>query len=164
LEKYLIATLFDPGREIIKHFKALKYYPVNEKFLVEAKIEKITNPEKVIMLTSRNLEKTFYRSSKISFKINNKQYTLYAYSSKISNVDYLFIPFTDKTTGNGSYYSGRYLELPFPKGKNFKLDFNLAFNPLCNYSPAYNCAIPPEENELDIKIDAGEKTYPVKGH
>ncbi len=166
LEKYLIATLFDLNRKIMKDFNGLKYYPVNEEYYVDAIIEKINNPKKVIMLTSRNLEKTFYKSAKISFKINDKDLSLYAYTSNvnIAEEDILFIPFTDKTTGKESYYSGRYLEIMNPKEKKFKIDFNLAFNPLCNYSPAYNCPIPPSENNLKLKIEAGERTYPVKGH
>jgi len=46
LEKYLIATMFDPDRKIIKEFKGLKYYPLNKKFLVNARLENIKNPEK----------------------------------------------------------------------------------------------------------------------
>ena len=44
--------------------------------------------------------------------------------------------------------------------ETFVFDFNRAFSPLCNYSPAYNCAIPPPENHLGVAILAGEKTYP----
>lgn len=164
LKKYLIATLFDPEREILKKFKGLKYYPPNYKYYINAQISSIRKPKKVIMLTSRNLEKTFYRSAIISFEIESKKYRLFAYSSSLNKADskILFIPFTDKTTGKETYYTGRYLEIAEPKGKNFKIDFNLLFNPLCNYSPAYNCPIPPSENNLNIKIEAGEKTYPVK--
>jgi uncharacterized protein (DUF1684 family) len=50
--------------------------------------------------------------------------------------------------------------VPVPEGSQLTLDFNRAFNPLCNYSPAYNCAIPPKENHLEVAIRAGEKTYP----
>ncbi|MEN8154758.1 MAG: DUF1684 domain-containing protein [Acidobacteriota bacterium] len=40
------------------------------------------------------------------------------------------------------------------------MDFNECYNPLCNYATVYNCTLPPFENELDIEIKAGEKTYP----
>ncbi len=46
------------------------------------------------------------------------------------------------------------------KGSEFVLDFNRCYNPLCNYSPAYNCPLPPLENFLDVAIPAGEKAYP----
>jgi len=168
LDKYLVTTVFDPDREIVRHFNGLKYYEPNYKYNVKAKIIRLKNPKAVIMLTSRNLEKTFYRYAKLDFKIKGKALMIYAYSMTKDNSDkddnLLFIPFTDKTTGVETYYAGRYLEISEPETDSFKLDFNLAFNPLCNYSPAYNCAIPPADNNMSVEIKAGEKTYPTKGH
>jgi uncharacterized protein (DUF1684 family) len=72
----------------------------------------------------------------------------------------LFIPFRDLTTGHESYAVGRYLNVPF-KGQDaeYVLDFNLATNPYCAYSPHYNCVIPPRENTLRVAIRAGEMSY-----
>ena len=39
------------------------------------------------------------------------------------------------------------------------LDFNAAYNPYCAYTDGYNCPIPPMENALGIRIEAGEKVY-----
>ena len=64
------------------------------------------------------------------------------------------------SNGKDSYEVGRFLDVPEPAGEEFVLDFNRCYNPLCNYSPAYNCPLPPLENILDIAISAGEKTYP----
>ena len=52
------------------------------------------------------------------------------------------------------------MEMEEPEVEDFVLDFNRCFNPLCNYSPAYNCPYPPEENHLEVAVRAGEKTYP----
>ena len=50
---------------------------------------------------------------------------------------------------------------PSRKARSSSLDFNRCYNPLCNYSPAYNCPLPPLENFLEeIAVPAGEKTYP----
>ena len=117
----------------------------------------------VKMLTSRNLEKTYYRYGKIEFSLKGRDLSLTAFASSKqlkSASKVLFIHFVDRTNGSETYGSGRYLEIPEPIEKVFKLDFNYCFNPLCNYSPAYNCSIPPEENILPVDIMAGEKTYP----
>jgi uncharacterized protein (DUF1684 family) len=45
-------------------------------------------------------------------------------------------------------------------GARYPIDFNDAGNPSCNYSPFYNCPIPPPENTLTVPIRAGEMTYP----
>ncbi|MDQ3048969.1 MAG: DUF1684 domain-containing protein, partial [Bacteroidota bacterium] len=54
-----------------------------------------------------------------------------------------------------SYGGGRYMDLRIPKGKTITLDFNQAYNPYCAYSTGYSCPIPPKENFLDLKVEAG---------
>ena len=116
----------------------------------------------VKMLTSQNLEKTFYRFAKLHFKIAGKELTLTAfkYSLEGEGAKYLFIPFKDSTNDKETYGVGRFMDINDPGVKEFILDFNLAYNPLCNYSPAYNCPIPPLENFLEVPIRAGEQIYP----
>lgn len=41
----------------------------------------------------------------------------------------------------------------------YTLDFNGAYSPYCSYSPAYGCAIPRQEDFLDLAITAGEKRW-----
>jgi uncharacterized protein (DUF1684 family) len=130
---------------------------------VDASFEKLSQLTPVTMLTSQNLEKTFYRYGRIKFRLEGRelQLTAFTFSPKPAvDVGPLFIPFNDRTNGKETYGAGRFLEIPEPKGETFQLDFNYCYNPLCNYSPAYNCPIPPIENNLPASIRAGEKTYP----
>jgi len=46
-----------------------------------------------------------------------------------------------------------------PKGKTIVIDFNKSYNPYCAYNAEYSCPIPPRENDLDIAIKAGVKSY-----
>jgi uncharacterized protein (DUF1684 family) len=39
------------------------------------------------------------------------------------------------------------------------VDFNIAYNPYCYYSPEFNCPYPPKENRLDVPIRAGERVH-----
>ena len=74
--------------------------------------------------------------------------------------DELFVAFRDATTGRETYEVGRYFFVPFGGADvAYVLDFNLATNPLCNYSPHYNCPIPLRENTLPVAIRAGEMTF-----
>jgi hypothetical protein len=41
------------------------------------------------------------------------------------------------------------------------LDFNVARNPPCAYSPYTTCPLPPPENRLAVVIEAGEKQFPT---
>jgi uncharacterized protein (DUF1684 family) len=159
----LVLLVFDPLRPEIKHFSHLLYFPPDPKYAVPAILKKFPKIAKMTMLTSRNLEKTFYRYATIHFKLENKelQLTAFKYALQGDDSDILFIPFADKTNDKETYGSGRFLEIHEPGEANFILDFNLCFNPLCNYSTdAYNCPLPPFENILDVPIKAGEKTYP----
>ena len=77
----------------------------------------------------------------------------------------LFIPFRDATSGSETYGAGRYIDLPANDDDGddqYELDFNLAYNPTCVYSAAYDCPIPPPGNRLIMPVRAGEM-MPVSG-
>ncbi len=65
--------------------------------------------------------------------------------------------FRDQTSGHDSYGVGRYLDPRPLGGDDYELDFNRAYNPLCAYSPHYNCPLPPRENLLPVAVLAGER-------
>ena len=87
------------------------------------------------MLTSRGLKKTFYRYARIRFQLSGEDQELTAFKSKLDGEGSksLFIPFRDFTSGRESYGAGRFLDVDEPPGDHFVLDFNRAYNPLCNY-------------------------------
>ena len=68
-----------------------------------------------------------------------------------------FLPFVDSGAGRETYGAGRYLEPEELDGDQFHVDFNLAYNPYCYYSPEYDCPYPPKENRLGLPIRAGER-------
>jgi hypothetical protein len=75
-----------------------------------------------------------------------------------------WLPFADGTTGRETYGAGRYLDLPRTDGGQVVVDFNMAYNPLCNYNPDdYNCALPPAQNRLPFRVEAGEKKSLLHG-
>jgi len=161
-EERVTFIVFDPERPEMVAFDHLLYFPPDRRYAVDAQLVRLAEPEAVEMLTSRNLVKTFHRYARIRFQLDGKDQVLTAFKSSLAGAGStgLFIPFRDGTSGHETYGAGRFLEVGEPDGDRFVLDFNRCFNPLCNYSPAYNCAIPPRENHRDVAIRAGEKTYP----
>ena len=92
--------------------------------------------------------------------IDKKEYKLNVYQSQellksAEYKDYLFIPFTDATSGNETYEGGRYIDLTIPTSDHALINFNKAYHPYCAYTDGYNCPVPPQENTLPIKIEAG---------
>lgn len=76
----------------------------------------------------------------------------------------LFLPFKDTTASVTTYGGGRYLydtikssDMGF--GSPVLLDFNLAYNPSCAYSPEWVCPLAPPENVIGEPIEAGEKAW-----
>jgi len=161
-EESVIFTVYDPERPEKKSFEHLLYFPPDRSYAVDAKLVKLAEPDEIEMLTSRSLKKTFYRYARIQFQLDGEDRELTAFKSTLEGEgsEYLFIPFRDSTSGRETYGAGRFLDLDEPQTEHFVLDFNRAYNPLCNYSPAFNCPIPPRENHLKVAVRAGELTYP----
>ncbi|MEZ5197703.1 MAG: DUF1684 domain-containing protein [Bacteroidales bacterium] len=151
-----------------KSFKGLIYFPANEAYRVEATLMKDDQPEDIIMKTSTDRTPMYVRYGELQFILNNKEYKLAAFQNKkmldlSADTTRLFIPFRDETSGHETYGGGRYIDCQIPESGNIVIiDFNMAYNPYCAYNPKYSCVIPPEENRLSIKIEAGEKTFGEK--
>jgi len=158
----LALIVFDPQRKQQLSFEQLLYFPPDPAYAVKARLEKFPEKREVKIITTRKLEKTFYRYGRVHFQLLGRELELTALKSSLEGPDSntLFIPFKDDTNGKESYEVGRFLDVPEPVAEEFVLDFNRCYNPLCNYSPAYNCPLPPLENFLDIAVPAGEKAYP----
>ena len=149
-----------------KDKKYFRFYAVDGQYNIKASFEKTMDTTGFTMKTSGATTQHYYKYGKLSFSIRDTLLHLYIYQSKdlMSNAqykDYLFIPFTDLTTGDETYGSGRYLDFRMGDIKNNELtiDFNKAYNPYCAYATGYHCPIPPKENYLPVVIKAGEKTF-----
>jgi len=75
----------------------------------------------------------------------------------------LFVIFSDETSAQQTYPTGRYLYVNPPDTMGMTvLDFNYAYNPPCAYTEFATCPIPPKSNRLSFAVHAGEKM--PKGH
>ncbi len=155
---------YDPDAEARTAFGGFRWFPADVKYQVQATWVPNPRPDEVTVATSRGLAKTFHRAGHFQFTVDGASQSLAALaeSPALAPGDSLFVPFCDATTGQETYEVGRYLDVDFlGEGKEHVIDFNRATNPLCNYSPHFNCPLPPEENRLTVAIRAGEMTYPA---
>ena len=156
----------DPGHTplpaaALPTFEGLNYYfPRPElrfrtRLVAEAKADTVT-------LTKRKGEQVRYvRKGTVAFRHLDQDHRLAVFGpAETNNGDYLWLPFFDATTGKDTYGGGRYLDLKVDAEGLVDLDFNYAYNPLCDYNPdAYNCTLPPRENSLPFAVEAGEKLF-----
>ena len=148
--------------EDLEHFDSLEFYPINLKFRVEAHLIKTPEELPFQMPTTTSRLPWYVKYGELHFKIDDTDFKLDVFQNiepKAGYENYLFLPFTDLTSGNGSYGGGRYIDLFVTDGNSLILDFNKSYNPSCAYNPNYSCPIPPEQNDLKIKIEAGVKDY-----
>jgi uncharacterized protein len=148
------------GEKNIAGFAGHRYFPIDLSLRVWAKAEVLKNEKSFLMKTSGAKTPEYRKFLKLSFSIDDSLYILYAYQNvaltqKEEYKDFLFLPFTDKTNGFESYGGGRYIDLRIPTADSLLLDFNQCYNPYCAYTTGYNCPIPPKENALPIKMEAG---------
>jgi len=156
----LVLMIHDAEREELRRFRGLSYFPPDRRFAVSAQLERSTKSEQIVIPTTLNLTKTYHRHGTLRFAIDGKSCALTAYRQVGSRSKKLFVPFRDATSGKTTYGGGRYLDLEEPKANKVVVDFNRAYNPMCTFSSAYNCPIPPAENRLRVAIEAGEKSDP----
>ena len=160
--------MYVDSHEVVKRKdrKQFRFFPINKAYNVSAYFERVFDTIGFTMPTSAGTVKYFYKYGRLDFIIDGKEALLFVYQGKDLMQteiykDYLFVPFTDATTGNESYGSGRYLEF-YKKdivGDSLQIDFNKAYNPYCAYATGYKCPIPPKENRLTLAIKAGEMNF-----
>lgn len=151
--------VFNQQSKAAKAFKGLDYYPYDPSYVVTATFKPDPMRAPHAFRTSRGTNKQFYHAGDASFTLKGKAYSLPFFtdsndSSKMTNLSAFF---TDGLTGRETYGAGRYVDIDiasFPP-KNFRIDFNYAYNPNCARSAYYTCPFAIDNLALDLR--AGER-------
>lgn len=145
-------------------FKKLNYFKPKVTYRKVAGFTRFDQATRFLMKTTTERLPEYSLYGVVNFSHKGKKYSLNVYQNielvkKPGYEKHLFIPFNDETNGNETYGGGRFLDLSETGADTLVIDFNLAYNPYCAYNHKYSCPIPPEENDLKIKIKAGEKKW-----
>jgi uncharacterized protein len=142
------------------------FFEIDSTFRVKCIFTKTNSTDTFTIPTVDGKQKEYFKYGILSFEIKGEKLELYVYRSlalmripKYKN--YLFIPFKDVTSGKETYGGGRYLDIETTdiQGEVVILDFNKAYNPYCAFGDGFSCPIPPKENHLKARIEAGEKNF-----
>ncbi len=144
------------------HFEPLKYYDPDPEFVFKSKLFEYEDKDTITIFGTKGEERKAVRYGYVNLNYQNNVYKVNVYqgTSKTGET-YYSIWFTDKTTNDETYGVGRYVDFEINPDPDFiyTIDFNLAFNPYCAYSPDYSCAIPTKEDYIALAIEAGEKKF-----
>ena len=151
----------------LKNFKGLDFFPIDSSFIVIAILKRTENAPIFEMATTTDRKPLYKEFVILKFTLNRKNHELTIYQSQDDSKDekyknYLFLPFTDDTSGNESYGGGRYMDVmttDIKKDNTILLNFNNTYNPYCAYNDKYSCPLTPKKNHLNIEINAGVKTF-----
>lgn len=148
----------------------LDFFPADPAWRVKAHVVAGAPGEPFDMSTYSGKTVKYREYATVEFVKDSQTYRLHLYQnlrlSELANYhDYVFLPFKDLTNGESSYAGGRYIDLKLNDmiQRNGQLylyiDFNKCYNPYCAYSDGYNCPVPPQENRLALKVNAGERNF-----
>lgn len=156
-EDFLRQNSESPFVKSEKEMGTLSYFPIDAKYKVTAKVERIEKRELVMVANSDGSPSRYLKYAWLYFTIEGRDLKLLVLKQQFG-VGY-FLGFTDLTSGEKSYGGGRYLDITGIKGDRITLDFNLAYNPYCAYAVNFQCPFPPKENHLPVAMEAGEMDY-----
>ena len=111
-------------------FKSLDFYPINEKFKVTARFVRTKKEKPFEMKTSTDRKPLYVKYGEAYFTIDGSDFKLNIYrnielSKKAEYKDYLFLPFSDLTSGNESYIGGKYIDMKVPEGNTIIIDLQI---------------------------------------
>lgn len=150
-----LVRVWDREAELKKGFAGFNQYPIDSKYHVTAKYVRYDPPKPTIRVEGIGTEVNTFFMGQAQFTLNGVECTLEAEESG----DELLFNFKDETNSETTYGGGRRFYLPIPKGDEIVLDFNLTDNWPCAYTPFATCPIPPRENKLNVRVEAGEKKF-----
>jgi len=155
-----ILRLADNESKVRSGFGGRVWYGVDEAYRVPARFVAYKPAHKVSIVNVIDEVSDESVPGYVEFKLKGKTYKLDA----LGEDDGLFIILRDDTAGETTYRPGRFLfveKAPKP-GEKFMLDLNRVYNPPCAFSEFTTCPLPPKQNIMPTRVEAGEKYPPLK--
>ena len=150
--------MWDPESPHRTQFAGLKYFPLDAAYHVRARFVPYEQLKPVQVPNVLGQLVTMQSPGYVQFTIKGETYRLEPVYETAKHEDLFFI-FKDLTSKTETYEAGRFLHTPVPKAGTVDIDFNRAYNPPCAFTEFATCPLPIKENQLPIRIPAGELRY-----
>lgn len=144
-----------PARE---DFEGVPHYPVDPAWALPARLERSPAGTTIALSDVRGGVSEEASPGTVAFEIGDITHRLRALRG--GDQSQLWLIFADETNGDTTYGGGRYLYTdPVSRDGRVTVDFNRAYNPPCVFSPYATCPLPPPDNRLPVRIEAGERVF-----
>ncbi|MBI4913105.1 MAG: DUF1684 domain-containing protein [Acidobacteria bacterium] len=138
-----------------KSFKGVPQWTPDPAWRVSGSFVPYPKPRRVDIPTVLGTTEPMQAPGVVHFRLKGRDHSLMPVQDRPGG-DFFFI-FKDRTSGGDSYPAGRFLYAAPPKDGKVVLDFNRAINPPCAFTEFATCPLPPPQNGLKVRIEAGEK-------
>ena len=148
----------DPDGPLAKGFRGFSWFPIDLQYRVVGHFIRDAEPRQVSVLNTYGDVDEFTTAGVVEFTLLGRTLRLRPFTTRPKR---FYFVFKDASSGHETYGAARFLYADLADDGTVVLDFNQAYNPPCSFNPYTTCPIPLRENELPIKVLAGEKDYPV---
>jgi uncharacterized protein (DUF1684 family) len=148
----------DPNGPLAKGFLGFTWFPIDLSYRVVGRFRPDAEPKQIPVVNTFGDVDTFTTQGVVEFTLQGQTLRLRPFTTRPKR---FYFVFKDTSSGRETYEAARFLYADLADDGTVVLDFNQAYNPPCSFNPYTTCPIPLRENNLPIKVLAGEKAYPV---
>jgi uncharacterized protein (DUF1684 family) len=146
--------LWDNDRPERVEFGGRSWFRIKPEYRIEAALSRYDPPRDIQILNTVGVSQDVKVVGRVEFNIAGKSCSLEAFEGGEESVSFIL---KDASAIDQTYPAGRFLVAPLLDGDRVVLDFNRAYNPPCAVSGYTTCPLPPPENILEVRIEAGER-------
>jgi uncharacterized protein (DUF1684 family) len=140
-------------------FTSIEHFPIDPSWRVTARLEPAPSEATIEIEDITGAHSRDTTPGTVVFERGGQTWRIAALAGDDEG-DVLWLIFGDATNGTETYPGGRFLYTePVAADGSVMVDFNLAYNPPCVFSPYATCPLPPAQNRLGLRIEAGEKEW-----
>ncbi len=139
-------------------FTGRRWFSVDPAYQVTAAFVPHPQARELVITNSVGIDIAMSNPGYVEFRLEDQDVRLAAFSAGEGELWFVFRDASERT-----YRAGRFLYGSLRDDGTAILDFNKAYNPPCAFTPYATCPLPPKENILPLKIEAGEQApeHPV---
>ena len=144
--------LWDHRRDTHEGFAGRHWYPIDVAYRVAGRLAPFDPPRTFDIASMVGDVEPTPSPGEVVFALLGQEHRLVALGKPGALRFYL----RDRTSGDTTYPACRYLEAYTVPDGGIVVDLNKAYSPPCAFTTFATCPLPPPENHLPVRIEAGE--------